>query len=100
MSENENMISMVVNADDFCFVCTCAVRYALGRQSYAPSIVISFVQEHMSQMDIRAVSAMIREIEAQDYWGKESYGDKYSKKLWMEFLSNLNARLIQLESQS
>lgn len=50
-------------------------------------------------MDIRAISAMLREIEAQD-WGKESYGDKYSKKLWMELLSDLNDRLIQLEPGS
>lgn len=81
MSENKNMISIPVNADDFCFICTCAVRYALVCQSYAPSIVIGFVQKHMAQMDIRAVSAMIREIKAQDYWGEESHGDRYSKRL-------------------
>lgn len=100
MSENENIISIPVNADDFCFICTCAVRYALGRQSYAPSIVVSFVQDHMAQMDIRAVSAMIREIETQDDWGEEAHGDKYSKKLWMELLSDLNDRLTQLEPDS
>lgn len=70
MSKNENMISSPVNADDFCFTCTCAARYALGCQSYAPSIVMSFVQEHMAQMDIWAVSAMIREIEARGLLGR------------------------------
>lgn len=100
MPENENMISIPVNADDFRFICTCTVRYALGRQSYAPSIVISFVQEYMAQMDIRAVSAMIREIKAQDYWGEESHGDRYSKRLWMALLSDLNNRLTQLEPES
>ncbi|BDF70103.1 hypothetical protein CE91St41_26700 [Oscillospiraceae bacterium] len=64
MSENKSIVSIPKNADDFCFVCTSAIRYALGRQSYAPPIVINFVQEHMAQMDFRAVSAMVRDIEA------------------------------------
>lgn len=99
MTKNENIVSIPVNADDFAFVCTCAVRYALGSQSYAPSIVINFLQEHMAQMDFRAVSAMIQDIELQEYWGEGTYGDNYSKKLWMKFLSNLKDRLTQLESE-
>ena len=43
---------------------------------------------------------MIREIEAQDYWGEDAHGDKYSKKLRIELLSQLNNRLIQLEPES
>lgn len=54
----------------------------------------------MDQVDIRTVSVMIQDIEVQDYWGEESHGDRYSKRLWMELLSDLNDRLMQLEPES
>lgn len=96
----DNITLLSVNMNDFQFVCNCAVRYALGRRTYAVSIVVEFVQSHMDQMDILAVNSMIRNIEAQADYGEKAYGDDCDKKLWMELLLGLQKRLAQLNQKA
>ena len=36
--------------DDFGAICNCAVRYAVGRRTYMPGLVIDFITSHLSEL--------------------------------------------------
>ena len=47
-------------------ICLCAVRYALGRQTYMPGLVQDFIRAHINEIDGNAIKVMIRDIEEND----------------------------------
>lgn len=49
--------------DDFGCMINSAIRYSLGRSSYMPDIAIRFVLKHLSVLDTRTITVMIRDIE-------------------------------------
>ena len=51
---------------DFGVICLCAMRYALGRQSYMPSLVQDFIRGHIGEIDSGTVEIMIRDIDEAD----------------------------------
>ena len=44
------------------FVVLCAMRYCLGRSSYAPSMMIEWLQAHWHQIDPRDRSIIVRDV--------------------------------------
>lgn len=93
MKNNQNIplkANIVITPDneDFGTILTCAVRYACGRQTYMPSIVIGFIRPLISEIDDNALCCMERDIrEAEKYGG---YGnEKIDKPLWIDFLKEL-----------
>lgn len=75
---------VVVN-DDFGIILICAVRYALGRQSYMPSLVQGYVAPLLPELSDRCLGILERDIaDAENYGG---YGDEtIDKPGWMAFL--------------
>ena len=62
-------------------ICNFAVRYAIGRRTYAASIVCNFVLDVIDSLSENSVCCMERDIrEAKDY------GDSYDKELWLGLL--------------
>jgi len=55
-----------MNDKYFGTICLCALRYALGRQSYMPGIVQDFIRAHISEIDQSSIKVMIRDIEEAD----------------------------------
>lgn len=51
---------------DFGIISLCAMRYALGRQSYMPSLVQNFIWEHIREIDSGTIEIMIRGIDEAD----------------------------------
>lgn len=49
--------------DNFGCIVNCAVRYAIGRETYMPSAVIGFVRDNMGFMDGKTINVMIKDIE-------------------------------------
>ena len=47
-------------------IAICAVRYALGRETYVPGIVQDFVRRHPEIVDANAKAVMIRDIDDAD----------------------------------
>jgi len=47
-------------------ICLCALRYALGRQTYMPGIVQDFIRAHISEIDQSSIKVMLRDIEEAD----------------------------------
>ena len=53
--------------DDLGTIAICAVRYALGRETYMPGLVQDFVRRHPEIVDDNVRAVMIRDIEEHDY---------------------------------
>ena len=68
-----------------------ALRYALGRKTSAPSIVIEAIQDNIDIFVTWEIEMMIKEIdECRDY------GMECDKIQWLGFMSWLAKRLIKL----
>lgn len=68
--------------DDFGAVCNCAVRYAIGRMTYMPSIVVGFIKPLLPKLNNRTLWCLERDIE-----GTDRYGDpEIDKPLWLGLL--------------
>lgn len=78
------MIKMT-NTKDFGFVCICAVRYCLGRRTYAPGTVMGFIKPLLPKLDDKALYVMARDIAEAD-----SLGDaEIDAPMWAEFLAEI-----------
>ena len=68
-------------SEDFASIMICAIRYALGRRTYMPSVVCQFVKQRISGMSNKDLYVIIRDI-------KEccDYGDDCDYKDWMSLL--------------
>ena len=75
--------------DKFGAVCNCAVRYAIGRMTYMPSIVVGFIKPLLPKLNNRTLWCFERDIE-----GANGYGDPdIDKPLWMDFLKAVKAEI-------
>lgn len=70
--------------DDFGMVLNCAVRYAIGRQTYMPSVVIGFITPLIPFLNDKTLWCFDRDITEQKYIG--DYGHPgIDKPGWMRF---------------
>jgi len=70
----------------------CAMRYALGRETYMPGLVQDFIRAHAEALDERTRKVMIRDIREADHithydWGDiDGLGDtKIDRPGWLAF---------------
>ena len=88
MDASKNMVD--VTTDDFASMMVCAVRYALGRQSYMPSTVIRFITPLIPVLSDKAIGCIERDVRDPMTYGCGSYGDeKIDKPGWLRFLAAL-----------
>ena len=52
--------------NDFGTICLCAMRYALGRQTYMPGMVQDYIRAHIKDIDTSTINVMIRDIDEAD----------------------------------
>lgn len=78
-----------IEDDDFGAVLNCAVRYACGRRSYMPSLVIDFITPLLPYLSAKTLGCMELDIRSGNKpfggWGDE----KIDKPYWMKFLGNI-----------
>lgn len=76
---NENVGAVLISA----------VRYACGRRTYMPSIVVNVILPIVAQLNDKNLCCMERDIrEAEKYSG--GYGDeKIDKPMWLKFLKEI-----------
>lgn len=85
--------------DDFGLMMNCAVRYAIGRMTYMPYAVISFIRPYLHELTDRTLTVMIRDIQEHgefpipenEYDRKRRYGMECDYHDWMKFLEELKA---------
>lgn len=72
MSEEKKSI---YDLDDMGAVLNCAVRYCLGRQTYMPSLVASFIQRHPEFINAKTKAVMLNDIREADFVREATYAD-------------------------
>lgn len=65
-----------------------ALRYAMGRQTFAPTVVINNIKDNISKFNQHDIESLIREIEEKDY-----YGADIDKINWINFIKYLKQYL-------
>lgn len=74
---------------DFGTICICAVRYALGRETYMPSLVQQFIHRNLNLIDGYSLAVMVRDVKDAPSYGNETI----DKPGWMNFLAVLEKEL-------
>lgn len=82
--------------DDFGTICICAVRYALGRRTYIPSIVCRFVKNHVQHMTDKDLFVIKRDITEHDV---SDYGDDCDCDDWMRLLASVEHEIEKRKSE-
>jgi len=73
-----------ISQDNFGCILNCAVRYAIGRQTYMPGIVIDFIQPLLPYVNDKTLYVFDQDITDQKYMG--GYGDKViDEPMWVRF---------------
>lgn len=73
-----------LSQDNFGCILTCAVRYALGRQTYMPGLVVDFIRPLLPYISDKTLYVFDQDITDQKYMG--GYGDKsIDEPIWMKF---------------
>lgn len=74
--------------DTFGLILNCAVRYALGRETYVPSSVSDFITPIIPCLSQRTLSVMVQDIEEAEH--HSGYGNgTIDKPVWMRLLGEL-----------
>lgn len=75
---------------DFATICICAVRYSLGRMTYMPGLVQSFVAPRLKFFDKCSLEVLAHDIrEHGSVYGEKAYGMDFDYKDWMRFLERV-----------
>lgn len=78
------MITLKVDNEDFGTICVCALRYAMGRETYMPDLVRGFVRAHLKDISDKALNVMIQDCEFQRSIG--NYGnERIDKPGWVKW---------------
>jgi hypothetical protein len=89
MAEAEQGCNINPKDDEFGLILNCAVRYAIGRQTYMPHAVMDYIRPLLPHLTGRTLGVMISDIEKSG-----SYGDDIiDKPNWMRFLVECRAEM-------
>ena len=73
-------------------ILVCAVRYAIGRKSYMPSLVIDYITPLLPYLSYWTLGLMAAEIIDHNYKG--GLGDeKIDKPYWIDFLQRIEIEM-------
>ena len=72
-----------------------AMRYALGRMTFAPITVIENIKHNIDLLNKNDIKLLIRDIEEQKDFG--GYGMDCDERLWLDFKSYLEDKILELE---
>lgn len=75
--------------DNFGTMLNCAVRYALGRRTYMPSLVIGFITPLLPKLSSKTVWCFDQDVTDAKYTG--GYGDHCDEKDWLRFREAVRA---------
>ena len=78
--------------DDFGAICNCAVRYAVGRRTYMPSLVTDFITPHLGELSDKTLWCFQRDLKERKN-GSFDFLDEFDKTNWMDFLDAVNKEI-------
>ena len=80
-----NWFGIVADEDLECII-GCALRYAIGRNTYMPGIVSDFIKNHIGILSENSIDNMIRDID------RELQSDIDKADIWQSLKSDLKTR--------
>lgn len=98
--DKDNTVRRKPTPDDpLMSVLICAVRYCLGRRTYMPELVTSWIMAAVPELPAETALIMLRDINDQrrmgERIGKEALGDPCDVKTWEKFEAWLQGRISQ-----
>jgi len=89
---------VAANDDDFGCVLNCAVRYSLGRQTYMPHTVMSYIKPLLPHLTKRTLVCMERDIREAESFGVGYGSETIDKPAWLNFLQEVQNELSRREN--
>ena len=81
--------------DDFGCIVNSALRYAIGRRTYMPSVVMEFVRKYLSVLDSKTICVMIEDVEREaEYETLDKRGD------WLKLRDDLKTHYSEMLQKS
>lgn len=74
---------------DFGFVCIAAARYAIGRRTYAPGLVTSWLLLNRDEIPVESWRTLVRDVQTEldrEERSPGSIGDFCDVQTWRDFL--------------
>jgi len=78
----------IENEGEFGAICLCAVRYAIGRMTYMPSLVVGFIKDNWHNLDDNTKIIIQRDVGhaiKDDLAGFNSLGHECDRVMWTKF---------------
>lgn len=75
-------------SSDFGALCTCAIRYCIGRRTYMPSLIIDYLTPLIPKLETRTLVVI-----ATDIRGATNLGDDCDAAAWNRFLSTVDEEI-------
>ena len=82
-------------SSDFGALCTCAVRYCIGRRTYMPSLIASYLTPLIPKLETRTLVVI-----AADIRGAANLGDACDAEAWNRFLSAVETEITKRRGSS
>ena len=79
-NKTNRKMNLEIGSDNFGCLVNCAIRYCLGRCSYMPGLICSYVKPLLPQLNDHTIGCMERDIRE-----APSYGMDIDRETWMEF---------------
>lgn len=83
------------SSSDFGALCTCAIRYSIGRRTYMPSLIIGYLTPFISKLETRTLVVI-----ATDIKGATNLGDDCDAADWNRFLSAVDTEIAKRRESS
>ena len=84
-----------IYGDDFGCIVNSALRYAIGRRTYMPSVVMEFVRKYLSVLDSKTICVMIEDVEREaEYETLDKRGD------WLKLRDDLKTHYSEMLQKS
>lgn len=92
MKNNHYIVpSPIIIDEDFETILICAVRYALGRRTYMPDLVMNYISPLLCLLSTRTLNVLEK-----DVGGAGNLGDTIiDAPAWLKFLADIRAELAE-----
>lgn len=80
--------------DDFGCIINSALRYAIGRHTYMPGVVVDFIRKYINIIDTKTIDVAIKDIECE--LKRNNVGDP---EMWLSLKRELEIRLAYLHEE-
>lgn len=88
-----NRVPMIdPRSDDFGAMLNWAVRYSLGRMTYAPSMTIEFITPLLPYLSDKTLRCFDQDIEDQKRYGL-GFGMDFDEEAWMKFWDTVKVEM-------